>query len=95
MSKKRLSLGFNDIKGENMITRDNLMDVIGMLTLADIKKADEERTEFVKLTLHVFNVGSWVKMECTDDYEYEEGEALLGIDEFFELFHKYIEFLGR
>jgi len=78
-----------------MITRDNLMDVIGMLKLEDIQNIDHERAMFVRLRLHVFNAGSWAEVECTDDYEHEENEALLDIDEFFELVHKYVEKLGR
>ena len=51
-----------------MITRDNLKDVINSISDKDKKRVLNSNKEFTVLYLHVFNVGSYVTIRLTDDY---------------------------
>ena len=51
-----------------MITKDNLKDVINSLSEKDKKRVLNSSKEFTVLYLHTFNVGSYVTIRLTDDY---------------------------
>ena len=51
-----------------MINRDNLKDVLRLISKKDIKRIKKSDKEFIVLILHVFNVGGYVSVILTNDY---------------------------
>ena len=65
-----------------MITRNNLKDVINSLSDKDKKRVLNSSKEYTVLYLHTFNIGSYVTVRLTDNYNrYKNvsynGDALL------------------
>ena len=65
-----------------MITKENLKDVLNSLSDKDKKRVLNSSKEYTVLYLHTFNVGSYVTVRLTDDYNrYKNvsynGDALL------------------
>lgn len=51
-----------------MITRDNFKYVLKLISKKDIKRIKKSNKEYIVLMLHVFNVGSYVSVILTNDY---------------------------
>lgn len=51
-----------------MITRDNFKDVLKLISQKDIKRIKKSDKEYIVLMFHVFNVGSYVSVILTNDY---------------------------
>ena len=51
-----------------MITKDNLQDVINSLSEKEKNRILNSDKEFIVLYLHVFNVGCYVTIRLTNDY---------------------------
>lgn len=56
------------MEGYKMITIDNFKDVLKLISKKDIKRIKKSNKEFIVLLLHVFNVGSYVSVILTNDY---------------------------
>lgn len=55
-----------------MITRDNLNDVIKLITPKDIKRIVNTDKEYTVIYLHITNALSWVTITLTNDlYRYQ------------------------
>ena len=73
-----------------MITRENLTDVISMIKNKDKKRILKSNKEFCVLELLTFNVGSYVTIKLTDDFNRyknvsDHGNCILNIEEVKEL----------
>ena len=69
-----------------MITRNNLQDVIRTIDVRDQNRIRKSTKEYVVLILHTFNVGSYVQVILTDDYNRyknvsSNGNCILSIDD--------------
>ena len=69
-----------------MITRENLNSIINLITNKDKKRILNSSKEYTVLYLYVFNVGSYVTVRLTNDYNryknvYYNGNAILYTDE--------------
>ena len=51
-----------------MITKDNFKDVLKLISKKDIKRIKKSDKEYILLMFHVFNVGSYVSVILTNDY---------------------------
>lgn len=51
-----------------MITRDNFKDVLKLISKKDIKRIKKSDKDYIVLMFHVFNVGSYVSVILTNDY---------------------------
>lgn len=51
-----------------MITRDNLKDVLKLLSKKDVKRINNTNKEYVVLYLHTFNTGSVLTIRLTNDF---------------------------
>ena len=51
-----------------MITKDNLQEVINSLSDSEKKRILRSSKEYIVLYLHVFNIGSYVTIRLTNDY---------------------------
>lgn len=76
-----------------MITRENLNEVINSLSDKDKKRVLNSSKEYTVLYLHVFNVGSYVTIRLTNDYNrYKNvsnfGDAILYTEEVQDLINK-------
>lgn len=52
-----------------MITRDNLKNVVDSLSDKEKKRVLNSEKEYTVLYLHVFNVGCYVTVRLTNDYD--------------------------
>lgn len=52
-----------------MITRDNFKDVLKLISQKDIKRIKNSNKEYIVLMLHAFNVGTYVSVILTNDYD--------------------------
>lgn len=52
-----------------MITRENFEDVLASITPKDKKRINNSTKEYCIITLHVFNVGSFVTIKLTDTFK--------------------------
>lgn len=59
-----------------MITRENLKEVLELLPSDSIEECCNGCKEYVKLILHVSNIGSYATLEETDYDELEEHETI-------------------
>jgi len=50
-----------------MITRQNLPEILQLISSKDIKRIKDSNKEYVVLYLHTFNVGSYVSIKLTDN----------------------------
>ena len=69
-----------------MITRENLKDVINLLSKKDKERLLNSSKEYVVLYLHVCNSGSYATIRLTDDYNRyknvsKDGNAILYTEE--------------
>lgn len=53
-----------------MITRDNLADMIKLISDKDIKRINNTSKEFVLLVPHVFNIGTTIQVILTDNPDF-------------------------
>ena len=51
-----------------MITIDNFNDVLKLISKKDIKRIKKSDKEYIVLMLHVFNVGAYVSVILTNDF---------------------------
>ena len=51
-----------------MITRENYKTVINMIDDKDYDRLKKTDKEYIVLSLHTFNVGSYVSIKLTDDF---------------------------
>jgi hypothetical protein len=56
------------MEGRKMITRDNFKDVLRLISKKDIKRIKKSDKEYIVLMLQVFNVGGYVSVILTNDY---------------------------
>lgn len=61
-----------------MITRNNLKEVLSDLSIEAIDKAMDANNDFIKLEVHIFNVGCHTTVEAVD-YDMDEEEEVTGV----------------
>ena len=73
-------------RGREMITRDNIKEVVASISAKDRRRIRKCSKEYVVIYLHVFNVGSYVTITLTNNYDRyknvsSEGNCILSIDD--------------
>ena len=73
-----------------MITRNNLRNVVNLLSEKDKKRVLNSNKEYAVLCLHIFNIGCNVTVRLTNNYNryknvYKSGAAILYTEEIQDL----------